>query len=73
MTIEELTFTAFLAGRERGREESAVEIERLRKAVKLAIELHLECLVDLEEYGLTCSADIYPFYDAALQPEEDDQ
>jgi len=33
MTIEELTFTAFLAGRERGREESAAQIERLREAL----------------------------------------
>jgi hypothetical protein len=48
----------------------AAQIERLRKAVKLAIELHLECLVDFEEYGLTCSVDIYPFYEAALQLKE---
>ena len=46
------------------------ENERLRLAVKLAMEIHLEGLVDFEEYGLTCDGDIYKVYSAALQPKE---
>jgi len=49
------------------------EIERLRLAVRLAMEIHLEGLVDFDEYGLTCSSDIYSLYSAALQPKEGDQ
>ena len=51
--------------------EQAQQIERLRLAVKLALEIHLEGLVDFEEYGLTCSSDIYSLYSAALQPKEE--
>jgi len=62
MTIEELTFTAFLAGRERGQEERAEEIERLREAAERALHI-LQYCPDKQEKAVALLS-------AALQPKE---
>jgi len=69
MTIEELTFTAFLAGRERGREESAAQIERLREAIEDHIDYADWQYQDQINRGYTNVNKLR----AALQPKEGDQ
>jgi len=84
MTIEELTFTAFLAGRERGREESAAQIERLTNAAKNFMSANHEYQTFRpDENCEDWEDDRMRLYEtlnlaeaelsAALQPKEDDQ
>ena len=47
-------------------EQQAGEIERLRAALTLALDLSENGLIDFEKYGLKCDADIEKVYRAAL-------
>jgi len=88
MTIEELTFTAFQQGRERGREESAAQIEAYKHEAEVYREIKIEYEILLARSQRE-AAQIEELTDllavervrshmlsedlAALQPKEDDQ
>jgi len=71
MTIEELTFAAFQQGREQGREESAAQIERLRRALTDAYDCFRVYGEHMPEYMHgEAFEDHLNRYRAALQPKE---